>query len=268
MRTIFSRLICPVLAALLIFALLPLSALAEEPSLRFGLDQFGKDDLVFLGKDSGHSSLQWRVLDADEKRALLITRTTVQVSSEFDDKLFWYPKVEYLWYYVENAPALDSWESSFIRQQCKKLYSMWKSSKANREEAYALLPYTAEETENYKAGRFDLEFLPSPVKNENIFILSAKEAEQYFDSETDRACTEQGGSTPAWWWLRSPVLHNSIYLDRSYIVGCVDDAGWLNSLDAKQEINRAEFRPACQLDMSKILFVTARDTKPKLSSNR
>jgi hypothetical protein len=264
-RKFFSRLICPILAAVLVCALLPFSALAEEPSLVFGLDELGKEELLFLGKDSGHSSLQWRILDVDEKRALLITRSAVQVSSDWNDKQFIYCKPEYMWDYSDDTPPLDSWNKSQIRQLCGKLFNLWKSSTVNKEETYALLPYTAEETENYRAGRFDLKFLPSPVKNEKIFILSAKEAEQYFDGEADRICTEQGGNTPTWWWLRSPVLHNSIYIDRSYIVGCVDEAGWLNSLDVTYEINTAGLRPACQLDLSKILFVTAKDTKPKLS---
>lgn len=264
-RKCFSRLILPVLAAVLVCALLPFSALAEGPSLCFRLDQIGKDGLIYLGKDSSNETLQWRVLDADEERALLITRSSVRVNTDYDDRMFWYCKPESLFEYDPDTPPLDSWESSQIRQLCKKLFNLWKSSKMNKEETYALLPYTAEETENYRAGRFDLEFLPSPVKKEYIFVLSAREAELYFGSEADRACTEPDGKTPAWWWLRSPVLHNSIYLDRAYIVGCVDDAGWLNSLDVTRELNMAEFRPSCQLDMSKILFATAKDAKPKHS---
>ena len=264
-RKCFSRLICPVLAAVLVCALLPFSALAEEPSLCFGLDELGKEELLFLGKDSVHSSLQWRILDVDEKRALLISRSAVQINSDWNDKQFTYCKPEYMWDYSDDNPPLDNWDKSLIRQLCGKLLNLWKNSTMNKAEANALLPYTAEETENYKAGRFDLEFLPSPVKNEKIFVLSAKEAEQYFDGEADRACTEQGGSNPTWWWLRSPVLHNSIYIDRSYFVGCVDDAGWLNCLDVSWELNTAGFRPACQLDLGKVQFVTAKDTKPKLS---
>ena len=258
-----------ILAVLITIALLlPLSVLAEVPSLSFSKPVKGQT--IFLGKDDAHSSLRWRVLDADEKRILLITRNTACVNTEWDNKQFPFVSLDYVDNFEDgNYPQLSRWDKSQIRKLCDKLYSSWFSGGVHKQEVKALIPYTVEETENYHAGRFDMEYEPVPLSGEVFFVLSAREAELYFDSEADRACTDTDGA-PTWWWLRSPVKHNSIYIDRSYIVCCVDDAGWLNSFDVLQGYNfpMAGFRPSCQLDPNRVLFLTAvKDSKAKLTDN-
>ena len=259
-----------VLAILTIIALLlPLSAPAEEPALSFSKPEKGRT--IYLGKDDTHSSLRWKVLDTDEKRILLITRNTACVHTNIDDKQFPFVSMDYVDNFDEdgNYPQLSRWDKSQIRQLCDKLYRSWLSGSVHKQEAKALIPYTVEETENYQAGRFSLECEPVSLSGEVFFVLSAREAELYFDSEADRACTDAAGA-PTWWWLRSPVNHHSVYIDRSYILCCVDDAGWLNSLDVLQGYNIpfAGFRPSCQLDPERVLFLTAaKNGKAKLTRN-
>ena len=254
---------------IMIVLLLPLSASAAEPALSFSPPEKGL--IIFLGKDDTHSSLRWRVLDTDENRILLITRNTANISTDWYDRQYPFVSMDYVDNFEDgNYPKLSRWDKSQIRALCSKMYQDWVySAGVHKQEAQALIPCTVEETENYRAGRFDLECEPVSLNGEPIFVLSAKEAEQYFDSEADRACTDADGA-PTWWWLRSPVRHSSIYLDSAYIICCVDDAGWLNSFDVLQSYNYplAGFRPSCQLDPKRVLFINAvKDGKPKLAQD-
>lgn len=245
---------------ILALALAVLPAAAEESALQFGGDSLQKGWIVFLGKDDGHVSLAWQVLDVNEDRAMLITKNTVMIQDALDATEHTFVSYDRMGPYDEygNLVQVDDWNKSNIKDLCSQLYKDWKSDDSYKQDAQAVIPYTVEETENYHAGRFDFEFLPSSLSGSPFFALSAKEAEQYFDSEADRACTDADGN-PAWWWLRSPVLHNSPYIDRSYIIGAVDDAGWLNALDIVQNYTppTAQFRPGCQLRQTDVLFITS-----------
>ena len=261
-------LILLLIAAILVCAAAPRMAQAESPSLSFGAESLRKGQQIFLGRDEGHSSLRWRILDVDSRRALLITKDAISVRSMYGSEYeFMFAEPEQL--YDENyyPIAIDSWDKGNIRVLCDNLARLWKGKPPYNIEFRSLLPCTVEETENYRAGRFDLPFLPSSLKDEVFFLLSAKEAEQYFDGETDRVCRTAGGA-PTWWWLRSRVLHNSPYIDQPYIYGVVDDAGWLNSLDVSMDYGNpfAGFRPSCQLLLQRVLFTTAEGAgKAKLS---
>ena len=83
-----------------------------------------------------------------------------------------------------------------------------------------------------------------------VFLLSKKEAEEYFDSDEDRKCApteyakangaSANGDGCCWWWLRSPVPNYSnfvyyVYYDGDlyfyyvdYSVGSVRPALWIN----------------------------------------
>lgn len=259
------------LAVLITMALLltGIAASAEsEPALGFGTGKLVRGRIIFFGKDSAHSSLRWRILDVNDERALLTTKNTVTIYTNYSETQFAFVDMDNLIEYDEEynrIPQAD-WSRSFIKKLCAQLYSLWSQDSKHSQEAQALVPYMAEEAERYRAGRFDFEYEPSPMNGEQIFVFSAKEAEQYFDGEADRTCTDADGK-PTWWWLRSQVVHNSIYIDKSEIMGVVDDAGWLNSLDILQNYNFpfAGFRPACQLRLANVMFVTAvKDGKPKL----
>lgn len=256
------------IAVILVCTAQPRIVQAESLSLFLGADQLRKGQQIFLGRDEDHSSLRWRILDVDSQRALLITKDAISLRSMYSNECeYMFAEPEQL--YDENyyPIAIDSWDKGNIRVLCDNLARLWKGKTPYNLEYRSLLPCTVEETENYRAGRFDLTFLPSSLKDEVFFLLSAKEAEQYFDGEADRICRTTGGA-PAWWWLRSRVLHNSPYIDQPYIYGVVDDAGWLNSLDvaADRGMPFAGFRPSCQLSLQRVLFITAEGAgKAKLS---
>lgn len=269
MRNTRLKMLLALIAAILACAVLPRAALSESPALSFDPANLERGMQICLGRDEGHSSLIWRVLDADSRRALLITKNVIMVNSMYSSGYeFMFAEPEQAYNEDYSVIALDSWDKANLKVLCTKLAGLWKAGEPYSIEFRALLPYTAEETENYRAGRFGLEFLPAPLDGETFFVLSAKEAEQYFDGEADRVCrTGDGGES--WWWLRSQVLHNSPFFDRSYIYGVVDDAGWLNSLDvaAERGFPCAGFRPGCQLALDRVLFMTAVEAgKPKLSA--
>ena len=86
----------------------------------------------------------------------------------------------------------------------------------------------------------DIQFGRSEVSSQ-VFLLSAQEAETYFDSDNARL--------PGKWWLRSPVCD-------SQSAGCINEYGSVQSLPADRW-NLYGIRPAFQLDRSSVLFASA-----------
>lgn len=264
-KRIVSRILLSLLALCLACAAVPGAALADL-SLSLGSERLTKGNIIYLGKNQFNDDLRWRVLHTNGEKALLITLNAIRMEYMFGDKEFPFIDYDYIDDFSDGEPVYDSWEKSGIRKLCRDLYQSWKRGGAEKLEVQAILSTDIEETESYRGGRFDFEFLPRSIKGEHFFLLSAREADLYFDSEADRIANGPDRE-PVWWWLRSPIHHESIYLDRSYIIATVDDGGWLNSLDVLQNYNIpfAGFRPACYLDMTKVLFTTeaSKDGKPK-----
>ena len=256
---------------LVFFMFLPAFALSEVPSVSLGAGSLLPGNTVWLGFYSvGHEDgngeqirseepLRWRVLRQQDGSALLISETTVPVWSP--DVTFYnmYPEAAY---YEENF--IPNWEESAVMEQFLALYEKWSGNCPL--EAEALLPVSLTDAESYTGGHFGTEYLPSAVNGARFFPLSAEEADTLFASDADRAATDPSGN-PAWWWLRSPVNVVSIYIDHDYFIGAVDDAGWVSMLGALYP-NTCSLRPACSLDLSAVLLVSAVPAgKPSPSSD-
>jgi co-chaperonin GroES (HSP10) len=149
-------------------------------------------DIITFGK------YQWRVLDLERDKALIITEDIIFTR----------------WYNSEGGG--NSWIHSEIRAYLNKEFYF---SFSNDDKSRITV------SENIVA---------SPASSGQIFLLAIREAELYFDKESDRIAKLDG--SPTWWWLRSPHRY------RTQVV-FVNSEGKIE-LDGEDMFNNGGIRPA------------------------
>ncbi len=239
-------------------AALPFTALAEDgPVIVMGTDKITAGNTIYFGEfdygtyDSALDSgpIPWRVLsDGNDSRlpasrtgeALLISKECL-CSLSFDAD---YPQHGNLW------------AGSSAQQWCQSLFNSFAEGGAERK---AIKLTQATENDNYVGGHSNYSYGPASL-NDHFFFLSAKEADTYFTDDDDRT-TGSFNAVYAGWWLRSPVREfaaSSPLYDR--YAASVSMFGEVYSCDVSSWDG---MRPAFNLDLSRVLFVSAAyDGKP------
>ena len=120
---------------------------------------------------------QWRVLDIQDGRALIISVNILERRV----------------YHTSNTSI--TWSECSLRTYLNgTFYNSDSFSAADRSRiAQVTIPNPNNPTYGTNGG---------PATLDRIFLLSIAEAQQYFDSNADRVATYDG--TASWWWLRSP----------------------------------------------------------------
>ena len=181
--------------------------------------------IVFGNYDN--TPIEWRVLDIEDDKALLISQYAL------DCKRY-------------NEESINtSWEKCTLRKWLNSdfLNSAFNSTEQN---LIQLSTVTADENPEY-----DYVNQGNDTKDK-VFLLSAKEAEQYFKNDEDRKCnptefTVNNGAYKSdegqcWWWLRS--LGNDAY-DATYVVA----DGSVRFFGALVDSNRDSVRPALWINL-------------------
>ena len=165
-------------------------------------------DYVYMGKNENRSPIKWRVLGRGSSSWLLISADVL------GETMNWSKALAY-----GNGTVYNAFSEV---EQSAVLYT----TKTESYDSY----YRSESGYRYRAAGI----------NGNMFLLSAEEAETYFNSDGDRL--------PGQWWLRSPALADefagvAIYVGRLY----------------GSNVSYADFgaRPAFQLNLSSVLFESA-----------
>jgi hypothetical protein len=149
--------------------------------------------------------------------------------------------------------ASNVWAQSSLKAWCAELYANTVAHYVNKlrpVEKSAIAPTSVTETDNFEyrydnGGYQSVQIYgPASLNGEYFFMLSAKEVDTYFDGRYDR-----GGT----YWTRSPSLKGGS--DTTSKAGYVNGFGELDEYHVGSTVSR---RPACNLDASRILFVSAR----------
>ncbi len=162
------------------------------------LSESANEHTVFFGRyeqdnnpDNGKETIEWIVLSSNEKESILISKYALYAMS-FDR---------------HNA---DCWEKSQIREW---LNGEFYKNAFSDEEKEDILSVEIEHRGN--------PYFPGEIREatiDNVFLLSAEEAETYFERPELRICTateyaksrgmQTGKNDECWWWLRTPGDHS------------------------------------------------------------
>ena len=162
-----------------------------KPSTKVG-------DIISFG---GH---QWRVLDIENNRALIISQNIVEQRQ----------------YHTSDTSI--TWSECSLRTYLNgAFYNSFSSKDRNR-----IVQVTNTNPNNPYYGTNG-----GPNTLDKIFLLSLDEAQSYFYGAADRVATWNGSAS--WWWLRSPGSHGSTantvssdgILDDYYYSGAVYGTG-------------------------------------------
>ena len=146
------------------------------------------EKIIFGNYDYANTPIEWRVLDIEDDKALLISQYALDCK-KYNEKII-------------NT----SWEKCTLRKWLNSdfLNSAFNSTEQN---LIQLSTVTADENPEY-----DYVNQGNDTKDK-VFILSAEEAEQYFKNDEDRKCNPTKFATnkgayksdegQCWWWLRS-----------------------------------------------------------------
>lgn len=144
--------------------------------------------------DNGPEPVEWRVLEVDGTRALLISVYGLDS------------------HYYQNDKSWITWEECELREwmNAEMYWTLF-----NEEEQAKVLLSTVSPDKNpeYKTN-------PGNPTEDHLFLLSIQEAKKYFASNQDRQCKPTAyanfsgvfDGTPngmCWWWLRTPGAHES-----------------------------------------------------------
>ncbi len=186
--------------------------------------QFGnyeQDNIIHNGKEN----VEWVVLEKTENALLVISKNALDCIP-----------------YNETNTEI-TWESSSLRTWLNNdfMHTAFSDAESKHIESTVV---SAE-----KSPKFDTD--SGTDTQDQVFLLSASEAEKYFGSSSERRCKctayakEQGASSDSklhcWWWLRSPgesslnaacvFTDGSLNYDGNIVnrdIGCVRPALWIN----------------------------------------
>lgn len=172
---------------------------------------YEQDNHILNGKEN----IEWLILKKDEEKALLISKYALDVKP------------------YEESPYDVTWETCSLRGWLNANFKYIAFSK-NERNMIITTTVSADENPEYNTN-------PGNETEDQIFLLSVQEAEQYFDSDLARRCEpteyviEQIRSqyhyhyyiekNYRWWWLRSPGS------DQNYAV-CIDVDGNIKDFSA------------------------------------
>ena len=157
------------------------SALADKASasdtIVFGSYEQDNDE------SDGQEPVEWLILKKDEKKALLISRYILDCTC----------------FHKEHKPV--TWEECSLREWLNSTFLTTAFNELERE-FILTTRVIADKNSSYSIN-------PGKDVQDKIFLLSLKEAEGYFDTDSARACdmTEYAitkGTGKACWWLRTP----------------------------------------------------------------
>ena len=247
------KLLSALLAFAMVLSLLPWSALparAESVELPAesgkqatswnGLYGVEPGDTVYMGKKNGGSPIAWRVLSlpgdnelpvSDEAHALLIS------------------KYHITWWWFSNGES-SAWAGSDAQGYCWKFYNKSDVIAWNDAEKAAIAATTVPEAADYSYSDYG----PASLNGEHLFLLSAEEADKYFEDNADRKASFGGEATDSAWWLRSPGTGENA------TVACVDETGAIyGETNLKSGYNFPNdtlifIRPAFNLTADNVIF--------------
>lgn len=230
------------LACVMVLTLLPWSALparAEgekqaQPAHANGLYGVAPGDTVYFAKNK-KGALAWRALSLSDDETLPVSKAgqMLLIAAEQMGISDFNP--------TESGNA---WAGSTVQRYCQNiLYKGIIEEWADVPELAAFVKTTVEETSGYSI------YGPASLKDETLFLLSAEEADTYFQSDADRITHNEGGNNNVNWWLRSPVANDSTK------AACVDADGKLSSHDITKWWYTT--RPAFNLNASAVLYAVA-----------
>lgn len=236
MKRIGKRVLRLLMGAAVCMALLPAHTDAAEiggwqrsASVIDGTALMQKGDTVYMGTES-NNAIAWRVLDA------------VQTNMNTDG-MFLITKNIYnngLVPFNTSTPFSNVWQGSNAQAWCTNFKNNLTSQEQN-----SLISIT--KTDNAYSPSPGSDYGASELSAEEIFFLSAEEADTYFTGDSDRVAVSVNGYKFAW-WLRSSVPHGntnyagSIYEDGTFRYNSVFSG------------NAA--RPACNINLDSVLFAS------------
>ncbi len=180
------------------------------------LDRYRVGNKVTLGTYDGQA-LIWQVLAVEENKVLLMTENTLETRA-YHEK-------------YENT----TWEECSLRTWLNG--SFLDSVFTAEEQESILLTDVKAEKETYWGGDAGND------TQDQVFLLSISEMEQYFKTESDRICRNSSGFAMSW-WLRSPGRINDL-------AACVNFDGKLNAGYVDGAMNKV--RPALWLNLESFL---------------
>ena len=168
--------------------------------------EFGRYPVTHAGTDE--TPIKWLVLEVNGDQALLISKYALDAKPYNEE-------YEYI-----------TWENCTLRSW---LNDEFYDAAFNEEEKDCIIQTEVKAEDNPRYGTD-----AGNDTEDNVFLLSISEAEQYFDDDESRICNptnyavNQGAYTSngaCWWWLRSPGYYSS---NASYVRGdgSVDDDGY------------------------------------------
>ena len=206
--------------------LLTMAAVTEEgakadgvPAFAVGTSKLSKGSFIYFGGKSTTEPFGnvWRILRNEGNCTWVIYNT-----------------------YMEKEKGLDtyrvgSWAGSSGQTWCTQLYNNWPFAIEKK----MILATTTNEGSPYTIG--SRQYKPSNLQNEHFFYLSAKEANELFGNNSERAIGLTAG-----YWLRS------LDADNNQNMSYVDNAG---AITVSSSMIRG-IRPAFRLDLSAVLFLS------------
>lgn len=180
--------------------------------------------------DDGKEPVCWRVLDRDEDKVLIISYKLLDVVSYNDSR--------------ENV----KWFSSDMREW---LNSDFEDTAFTEKEQDAIVKTTVKTPKNS-----DYDTSGGRNTHDDIFLLSSKEADKYFEDDTDRQSeptkyAKKNGiyldedNNSCWWWLRTPGRDNNMASN-------VSDTGKVRELGIYVDSEQVGVRPALWVNVSKL----------------
>ena len=232
----------------LLFTLLPQIARAEEGGGAIRLvseeDPTGgirSGDRIWFGRaDSGiYFDGCFRVLDADH--------TNVGSAGMF---LLSEKRLEGIRFEQDESLTSAMWRDSDAKAWCDSFYETHFSA-AEQSSIPAVSKTDHQFTSTSGIGGCNFRYYENILNNDKVFFLSAEEANSPaygFSSDQDRIAISGWNGEPAAWWLRSCQLENAKN------AGNVPSNGWITQVMTS---DYGGARPALNLDMSRVLFVSA-----------
>ena len=203
----------------------PLTSAAVGDYVVFGSYEQDND------RSNGEEPIEWLVLDKKESRLLVISRYALDCQS------------------YNSAAGNTTWEKCSLRNWLNGTFMNAAFQLKSEKAMIPTVKVTADKNPEYNTN-------PGRQTNDQVFLLSASEAEEYFTSDAARGCAltayaaAQGayGNTESmcWWWLRTPgyadVHAVTVGMD-AYGSGAINLRGYMTTSDV------VAVRPAMWIDL-------------------
>ena len=205
-------------------------AALRTPGAIVCLGSYEQDD----NTENGKEPIEWLVLDVQDGKTLLLSRYALDCQK----------------YHKTNIGKYDNnWEYSSLR---KWLNDAFLKEAFDQAERSVLVADTVDNSPEQGTG-----FYGGKNTNDSVFLLSVKEAKDFFPEEADRTCKAtayaqtRGAVTDVLsgscvWWLRSPGINR-------YEASIVNRGGMINSTELIKDF--LGVRPAVWVDPGKIAFI-------------